>query len=68
MSEARKKTFGDIAVAKGYITEEVLEKALIEQKKYQSKGQYPLLGIVLLRMGKITNTQLIEIILEMEKS
>lgn len=67
MGTKKSKTFGDIAIEKGYISEAVLEEAIVRQKKYQSKGQYPLLGIVLLRMGKISSTQLLEIIVEMEK-
>ncbi len=64
---AKRRNFGDVALEKGYISEETLKKALELQKKEQKRGRYPLLGLVLLKMGAITSTQLIEIILELEE-
>ncbi|RKY16617.1 MAG: hypothetical protein DRP90_07730 [Planctomycetota bacterium] len=64
---AKRRNFGDVALRKGYISEETLKKALEIQKKEQKRGRYPLLGLVLLKMGAITSTQLIEIILELEE-
>ena len=68
MEKQKKKTFGEIAIAKGYITEETLDMAIVNQKRFQSSGRYPLIGVVLLKMGKITSAQLMEIILEMGKA
>ena len=65
MSKKKSKSFGAIAVEKGFITEKTLEEAIVNQKRFQSTGRYPLIGIVLLKMGKITSSQLMEIILEM---
>ncbi len=64
---AKSRNFGVVALEKGYISEETLKKALELQKKEQKRGRYPLLGLVLLKMGAITSTQLIEIILELEE-
>ena len=66
METDNRKTFGEIALEKGFISQETLDAALQKQKSLQDQGRYPLLGIVLLRMGVITGSQLIEIIIEME--
>ncbi len=63
----KKKTFGSIAIEMGYLTEEVLSKALKLQSKEQGVGRYPRLGVTLLKMGALTSTQLIEIMVELER-
>ncbi|MFA4984991.1 MAG: hypothetical protein WC712_00245 [Candidatus Brocadiia bacterium] len=68
MTKQLRRNFGDIALEKKYVTEANLKTALELQKKQRTVGRYPMIGLILLRMGVITSTQLIEIICEMERS
>ena len=67
MTGKKRLNFGGIAIAKGFITEETLDEAIKKQKRFQSQGRYPRIGIILLKMGKITSAQLMSVMLELER-
>ena len=54
-----RELFGQIAVRKGFITEEQLQDALDRQ---QHGDTHKLLGLVMVEMGALSNAQLIEIL------
>jgi len=59
----KKELFGEIAVKKGYVTNEQVEEALREQKEIEkSSGKHKLIGIVMLELGMIGTTELIDIL------
>jgi len=56
------KKFGEIAVEKGYVTEEDVAAALALQQELAGEGKQELIGIIMLQQGMITNEQLIDIL------
>lgn len=60
--------FGAIAIRKGFITPAQLEEALEIQKRMDEKGEkHKLIGIILLEMGALSTSELIEVLQEMDK-
>ena len=59
---AARKTFGEIAIEKGYVTEDALDRALVMQAKLRSRGRHEKIGIVLLRLGDLTSEQLLDVL------
>lgn len=57
-----RKKFGEIAVEKGYATQEEVDKALAFQKSLRTNGKDQLIGIIMLNRDIITNEQLIDIL------
>ena len=56
------KKFGEIAVAKGFATRKDVDKALARQNEIRKTGTNELIGIIMLKMGLLTNEQLIDIL------
>lgn len=55
--------FGQMAVRKGYCTDEEVEEALAIQKKRAARGRpRPLTGIVMVQHGIISTGQLIDLL------
>ncbi len=58
-----KKRFGEIAVGKGFITEDQLSEALNIQRQDDLKGlDHRLIGSVLYQFGYMTSEQVIEVL------
>ncbi|MFH1422398.1 MAG: UDP-glucose 4-epimerase GalE [Planctomycetota bacterium] len=66
-SKAQKEYFGEIAIKKGFISHEDLEKCLFIQKEMDKLGTHKLLGMIMLNEGVLSNEQLIEILRYMEE-
>jgi hypothetical protein len=58
--------FGAIALRKGYITSDELEKALRKQEEEIRCGKRRLIGMILLSDGTIDNNELLDILRDME--
>ena len=56
------KKFGEIAVDKGFATTQDVDKALKHQAEIRAGGENELIGIIMLKMGMLTNEQLIDIL------
>lgn len=64
----RNEFFGEIAVRLGYLNPAQVETALAQQNRAKGNGQvHKLIGMLLLEGGALTNTQLIEVLREMER-
>jgi len=64
--EQLKKRFGDIAVEKGFITEDQLAEALEVQQENDVNGwDRRLIGSVLYRLGHMTIEQVVEVLTEL---
>ncbi|MDZ7814782.1 MAG: hypothetical protein U5N86_01880 [Planctomycetota bacterium] len=59
---AARKTFGNIAIEKGYITEDALDRALVLQARLRNRGRHEKIGILLLRLGEISSEQLLDVL------
>ena len=60
--------FGQIARRLGFITDDMLDEALLRQKRRVDEGKaHMLIGLVLLELGHLDNAQLIEILRAYEK-
>ena len=62
MKQKKLKKFGEIAVEKGYVTSEDVQKALAYQRSIRKKGENELIGIIMLKHEMLTNEQLIDIL------
>ena len=62
-----RELFGAMAVRKGFVTKDQLEDALAMQKQIVAEGrQHQLIGLVMLTMGFLSNSQLIAILKDIE--
>jgi len=60
-TEVGRLRFGDLAVRAGYVTREVVDRALALQRERDGVGDsHKLLGLILLEMGEISSEQLID--------
>lgn len=60
---AKLKRFGEIAVDKGFCTDDQVERALkLQQEEENASEQRRLIGLILLAEGFISNAQLIEML------
>ena len=58
-----KRLFGRVAVGKGFVTEFQIDSALRQQRKLGEEGaKHKLIGMVLLEMGALGTTELIDIL------
>jgi hypothetical protein len=58
--------FGQVAVRKGYINQQQVTDALSRQKHITSSGfPHKLIGLIMLEMGVLGTTELIEVLREM---
>jgi len=63
MKQTKKlKKFGEIAVEKGYVTSQDVQKALSIQRSLRKEGENELIGIIMLKQDMLTNEQLIDIL------
>jgi hypothetical protein len=61
-SSPREK-FGERAVRMGFATEEQVREALeLQRSPSPDRGQHELIGLILLKMGALTNDQLIKVL------
>ncbi len=55
--------FGQIAVRKGFVSQRDVDEALARQKELESNGRpHRLIGMIMLEMGLLGTTELIEIL------
>ena len=63
---SRSEPFGQTAVRKGYISQQQVTDALAIQKELKQKGApHKLIGMVMLEMGALGTTELIDVLREM---
>lgn len=62
-----RRLFGQIVVAKGFATEEDVDKALAVQKEQRKHGKRQLIGLIMLQQGSLSNEQLINILKTIDK-
>ena len=63
-----KGLFGQIAIEKGYITEEQVDTALQVQKEMDSRGErHKLIGVIMLDLGMLTSEQIVDILKAFEE-
>lgn len=64
----QEELFGTIAQRKKYVSAADIEKALLVQKERDRVGSpHKLLGIIMLELGMLSSTQLLDILREMDK-
>lgn len=64
----KREPFGEVAVRLGFAEKEDVARALEKQKEIDRLGQkHKLLGIVMLEMGLLSTTQLIDVLRYMEE-
>ena len=63
-----RSTFGQVTVRKGYATQRQVTEALeIQRQLREQTGKRKLMGMVMLEMGVLGTTELIEVLKEMNK-
>jgi len=66
--ETAKKMFGEMAVRKGYCSQEDVDVALEKQAEMEDHEQHhKMLGLILLQEGMIDNTQFIDLLMDLDK-
>jgi hypothetical protein len=61
-----REPFGQVAVRKGYVTQQQVSDALARQKELAQTGAaHKLIGMIMLEMGALGTTELIEVLREM---
>jgi len=61
-----REPFGQVAVRKGYITQQQVTDALTRQKDLvQAGAAHKLIGMIMLEMGALGTTELIEVLREL---
>ncbi len=61
-----REPFGQTAIRKGYVTQPQVEEALSRQKEITQNGApHKLIGMIMLEMGALGTTELIETLREM---
>lgn len=61
-----RERFGQTAVRKGYVTQQQVDEALAQQKEITTKGSpHKLIGMIMLEMGALGTTELIDVLREM---
>src|SRR5690606_2753965 len=64
---AKRRRFGEAAVAAGYSQPEAIERALELQREGDGIGEsHKLLGLILLEMGELSSEQLIDVLQRMQ--
>lgn len=59
--------FSAIAQRRNYVTAENIERArAVQQEKYEQDKEYKLLGIIMLELGMLSSSQLLDILREIE--
>jgi hypothetical protein len=66
--ETAKRMFGEMAVRKGYCSQEDIDEALEKQAEMEDHEQHhKMLGLILLQEGMIDNTQFIDLLMDLDK-
>ena len=61
-----REPFGQVAVRRGYVTQQQVVEALSRQKDLASGGQvHKLIGMIMLEMGALGTSELIEVLREL---
>jgi len=61
-----REPFGQVAVRKGYVTQNQVTEALSRQQAIATSGSaHKLIGMIMLEMGALGTTELIEVLREM---
>lgn len=61
-----REPFGQVAIRKGYVNEQQVREALARQKDLiQNGAPHKLIGMIMLEMGALDTTELIEVLREM---
>jgi hypothetical protein len=61
-----REPFGQVAMRKGYVTEQQVQDALARQKDLVHHGApHKLIGMIMLEMGALDTTELIDVLREM---
>ncbi len=61
-----REPFGRVAMRKGYVTEQQVQDALARQKDLAHNGvPHKLIGMIMLEMGALDTTELIDVLREM---
>lgn len=61
-----REPFGQVAVRRGYVTQQQVSEALSRQKDIRDGGQtHKLIGMIMLEMGALGTSELIEVLREM---
>lgn len=59
----QKSRFGELAVKLGFVTDQDIERVLVEQDRIRSEGRgQKMMGLCMVEMGLISTTQLVEIL------
>jgi hypothetical protein len=66
---AHREPFGQVAVRKGYVSSQQVTDALDRQRDIAQQGAaHKLIGMIMLEMGALDTTELIEVLREMNVS
>jgi len=66
---SKREPFGAVALRLGLTTKEELEEALAIQKEEDKMGkQHRLLGLIMLEMGYLTTTELIDVLRHIDEA
>jgi len=66
-TSSKKSLFGQVAINKGYVTDLQVQDALYQQNDLGERGEkHKLIGMVMLEMGVLGTTELIEILRAMD--
>lgn len=64
--QPRREPFGQVAIRKGYVTPQQVTEALSRQEDIAAGGHaHKLIGMIMLEMGALGTTELIEVLREM---
>ena len=59
----QKSRFGELAIKLGFVTDQDVERVLVEQERIRSEGRgHKMMGLCMVEMGLISTTQLVEIL------
>lgn len=59
----QREPFGQVAIRKGYVSEPQVQNALAHQRELRERGEkHKLIGLILLEMGALGTTELIDIL------
>ena len=65
-SRSPREPFGQVAVRKGFVTQDQVEAALGRQRSISDAGTaHKLIGMIMLEMGALGTTELIDVLREM---
>ena len=64
--QAARKLFGEMAVHKGYCTDEDVQRALEIQRALEKSGPRKMLGLIMLEETMIDNAQFLELLVELD--